>query len=267
MLKIFKRCLNTNRFVPHLQSQKASELKMIAINCGVACSGTKSELIDRLSLHFSNASNEPLSRSILSFDVGYRNLAYCILDSDAKIVDWARVDLELPGFHPSVVAPIIRQFVRSLDDRVRGVDRVLVERQRARTGGGHAVLEVTLRVNCVEALLWCSLMEVTELRPVPMTPIPRQIVDRVWQSQLVTVIGHNPALQSLRSKTTQKKRATASLVQHWLETNTVVDCSQELKDMFYKEKKQDDLGDCLLQALTWYEWEKYSQQFISKTKK
>lgn len=250
-----------------LQKNTVAKLRDIAVQNGVLTAGKKQELADRLANHFIVTHKQKPSTNVLSFDLGYRNLAYCRLDKDAKILDWARIDLELPSFHPSVVAPIVRDF---LADRVTpnlpGTDTVLVEQQRARSNGSHTVLEHTLRVNCVESILWCGLYEARDKhKHIMMTPVPRQTVDRVWQPELDQVALENPQqFARLKKGTYHKKRATTLLVQKWIETNSVIDCSQEFKDMFHEEKKKDDLSDCLLQALTWFQWEKHTRDFINQ---
>ncbi|RCH78047.1 hypothetical protein CU098_005413 [Rhizopus stolonifer] len=224
---LFKRSFSSEC----LKKYTVPQLKSVAILSGVASSGNKPEIIDRLSHHFTTTSTP--TRSVLSFDLGYRNLAYCHLDHEANVLDWAKIDLDLPSFHPSVVAPIIREFIdQNVIKNLKTVDKVLVEQQRARTGGAHAVLENTLRVNCVEAILWCGLYEATESiqRDIQMMPIPRQSVDRAWQLELDAIVAENPArFLKIKQGYYQKKQASALLVQKWLDTNTTVQCNQEFK--------------------------------------
>jgi hypothetical protein len=272
MLHIVKRGFSTESLSKALSTQKVAELKQIATQSGVISSGKKSELVDRLVNHFHSLQNnkeetKKARSSVLSFDLGYRNLAYCHLSRDAKILDWARVDLDLPSFHPSVIAPVVRQFIRNkVLNNLKVADMVLVEQQRARSGGSFAVLESTLRVNCVEAVLWGGLCEAADLvkRPeLKMAPLIRQSVDRVWQAELDAVILENPQrFSKIKAGYYHKKQAGSLLVQKWLDTNTVVNCSEEFKTMFGAEKKKDDLSDCLIQALAWYKWERFSKNYI-----
>ncbi|KAI8991105.1 ribonuclease H-like domain-containing protein [Mycotypha africana] len=264
MLFIVKRGFSS------LSTKKVAELKSIAVQCGVKTTGKKIDLVDRLVSHFGGFTTASTTSQVLSFDLGYRNLAYCVLDKDSNIKDWARVDLDLDSFHPSVVAPVVRQFVT---DRVQchlgQVDRVLIEQQRARSGGGHAVLEATLRVNCVEAVLWTGLYEAVDRLPkkryIEMTPLLRQSIDNVWMEDLETVIKQNSErFKGVKKGYYLKKQASTMLVQHWLQTNSVFHCDDNFKAMFLKEKKRDDLSDCLMQALAWFKWEKYTKNFIDK---
>lgn len=266
MFKIFKRGINTQALSTSLQAKRVADLKEIATNCGVIVSGKKSDLVQRLTAHCASAAPRP--SSILSFDLGYRNLAYCHLSADKTVLDWARVDLDLPSFHPSVVAPIVRQFIQKrVLQKLEVADRVLVEQQRARSNGSFNVLETTIRVNCVEAILWSGLYEGIDRinRPVDMTPVLRQNIDRAWKDEIQQVIEEDlGSLSKLKSSYEQKKRAGVYLVQKWLDTDAMVTCSDALKEMYATEKKKDDLSDCLVQALTWYKWESYTKSFIQQ---
>ncbi|KAL9547768.1 hypothetical protein MBANPS3_006013 [Mucor bainieri] len=248
MLRIVKRGINTHALSTSLHAKRVADLKEIAIGCGVLTSGNKPDLVQRLTTHFT--SPPPASRSILSFDLGYRNLAYCHLDANKTVLDWARVDLDLPSFHPSVVAPIVRQFIKDrVMQNLEVADRVLVEQQRNRSNGSHTILEGTIRVNCVEAILWTGLYEGVDRihRQVSMTPVLRQNIDRAWKDEIQQVIDEDPhRLSKLKSSYGQKKLAGVYLVQQWLDTDTMITCSDRFKDMYAAEKKKDDLSDCLI---------------------
>ncbi|KAI8333230.1 ribonuclease H-like domain-containing protein [Blakeslea trispora] len=260
LMHVFRRSFHYESVAASLKRHTIPQLKSIAVQSGVNTTGTKPELIDRLTNRF-ELSQTQQTRSVLSFDLGYRNLAYCHLDRDANILNWARVDLDLPSFHPSVIAPIVQTFIQvHILSSLKTTDKVLIEQQRARTAGGHSVLEHTLRVNCVEAILWTGLYQAVDqlnrAEEIEMLPILRHRVDRFWQAEL-----EKPD----ESKRThyQKKRAGSSLVQKWLDTNTVVKCSESLKTMYELEKKQDDMSDCLMQAVAWFHWEKYLKDTCS----
>lgn len=268
MLGICRRSFSTEALSNSLTAHKVAQLKEIALQSGITSSGNKPVLVERIVQHFNITQNsKQLSSSVLSFDLGYRNLAYCHLSQNADILDWARVDLDLPSFHPSVIAPVVRQFIKDKVHRnLKEADMVVVEQQRARSGGSFSVLESTLRVNCVEAVLWGGLYEAADSvkRPdIKMAPLLRQAVDKTWQLELDDVIAENPErFKKIKAGYYHKKQAGSLLVQKWLDTNTVIQCSDEFKYMFENEKKKDDLSDCLIQALAWYRWERYSRSYI-----
>lgn len=263
---------------------KASELKQVAVQCGVATSGNKMELCDRIRHRFTTAignisrhghfeANQLVPASVVSLDLGYRNLAQIHLRHDNTIIAWDRIDLDIPeeSFHPSVSAPFVRRYIQSnLEPLLLGNDdtvgAVLVEQQRYREAGAAAVLETTIRVNCVEAMLWYALYDMVDrhdsLQSIPLMAIQRQAVDRVWAPYWEKFISPSLAM-SKRSKTYQKKQACSRLVEHWLQQDQVVTCRDtQIKDGFLQEGKKDDLSDCLLQAMTWYQWRRFMVDYI-----
>lgn len=264
MLKYFCSEALSNSF----SAQKVVQLKLLATQSGIISSGNKGQLVQRLVNHF-EADNEDTCSSVLSFDLGYRNLAFCHLSKDAEILDWARVDLDLPSFHPSVTVPIIRQFIKDrIQDNLKTADRVLIEQQRARTGSSFGILEPILRVNSVEAILWGGLYEAVDKMNRPqlkIKPVLGQAVNSLWQPELDQVIADNPdRFSKMKVGYYHKKQVSTLLVQYWLDTNTVIKCSDQFRAMFKAEKKKDDLSDCLIQALAWYRWSNFSKEYTKK---
>lgn len=164
---------------------------------------------------------------------------------------------------------------------------VLVERQRIRTGGSPNVLDSIIKTNVVEAMTWGILVDRVRRNQACITDssltTPKIIIESVlpqrvfehFQNPEFDDLGesdsapqasgkHSPnsiksiltTLPQYASSSYYKKRAAEGIVKHWLQTDSVVRCSPELKNMFGKEKKKDDLSDCLLQAVAWIEWRK-----------
>lgn len=279
-----KKCPIVQR-AQSLYQLKVSELKTVAQQSGLVVGGNKTELRQRIQHHYdeiiANATTADgvfvpervIPATIVSFDLGYRNLAHVRLDSENNILQWVRVDLELTDFHPSVSAPAVRRYVKQYiepllvaDDKPVGA--IVVEQQRYRENGGFAVLEHTIRVNSIEAMLWYALHDVLERRGTKvanMDAIPRQGVDRVWRPawEPLMPIPLKPSRFKKPSTYHHKKQACSRLVGQWLQNGQVVQCnSDDLKDMFLLERKKDDLSDCLLQGLTWYQWRKFTLKYI-----
>ncbi|CAK7562308.1 MAG: hypothetical protein SEPTF4163_000147 [Sporothrix epigloea] len=162
-----------------------TSLRNLALLCGRNFSGTRAVLRADLEAAISEVSallprsNTSVQR-ILSIDMGVRNLAYCLLQVDNKadrssghpvtqLVAWKRLSLiggekdiagndtasaELPAsaFSPPAMATVAARLVR---DQLLPLapTHILIERQRFRSGGGAAVLEWTVRVNSLEAML------------------------------------------------------------------------------------------------------------------
>ncbi|EPE07721.1 cruciform cutting endonuclease mitochondrial [Ophiostoma piceae UAMH 11346] len=157
-------------------------LRDVAVLCGRNASGTKSSLRSdleeavlseaaaKLTTKQSTTPSPELPRRVLSIDMGVRNLAYCLLEADprggpAKLIAWERLSLidedearqadaatKKSLFTPPRLATIAARLVR---DRLLALEptHVVIERQRSRSGGGMAVLEWTMRVNSLEAML------------------------------------------------------------------------------------------------------------------
>ncbi|CDH59426.1 hypothetical protein RO3G_09272 [Lichtheimia corymbifera JMRC:FSU:9682] len=271
-----------------LSNLKAYELKDVAIQCGVSTSGRKNEVCDRIRHRFASAmssitrhdhfeADQLVPTSVVSLDLGYRNLAHIHLRHDNTILAWDRIDLDIPeesSFHPSISAPFVRRYIQSsleplLLCKEDDVGAVLVEQQRYREAGAAAVLETTIRVNCVEAMLWYALYDMVDrhdsLQTIPLVAIQRQAVDRIWAPEWEKFITPSLAM-SKRSKTYQKKQACSRLVEHWLREDQVVTCRDtRIKDGFFQQGKKDDLSDCLLQAMTWYQWRRFMVDYIRDT--
>lgn len=152
-----------------------ASLRDIAVLCGLHSSGTKDVLRARLASVITRPAEpaEAPSRRILSLDMGVRNLAYCLLRLDAPpsgsrsgggaappptLVAWERLSLiggsgsDAAAFSPPAMASVAARLVQ---DRLLPLEptRVLIERQRFRSGGAAAVLEWTVRVNSLETML------------------------------------------------------------------------------------------------------------------
>ncbi|RYP07863.1 hypothetical protein DL764_002229 [Monosporascus ibericus] len=171
-------------------SLKLAQLKRVAFLCGLATSGTKKDIAERISGAAKSAAPvRQASRTIgdcpriLSIDLGLRNLAYSLLtpagvtnsvSSPGTVVSqsagappqvhlhaWRRHDLvsaspsaEKNGdaFSPAALSATAVRLVRQT---LLPLDptHVLFERQRFRTGGAAPVQEWTLRVNTLEAMM------------------------------------------------------------------------------------------------------------------
>lgn len=155
------------------------QLRDLALLCGRNTTGTKPVLHADLQTAKATAGNQPAGCRILSIDMGVRNLAYCLLQVGQgevvpKLVAWERLSLvddddkpeaeaeehstDAPSspsscpYSPPVMAAVAARLVR---DRLLPLapSHILIERQRFRSGGAAAVLEWTVRVNSLEAML------------------------------------------------------------------------------------------------------------------
>lgn len=249
----------------------ASQLKSEAISTGVPISGTKAQLIERILAHYGSVVPQNVTarqldivpKSVISVDVGYRNLAFAHVSKDHKVLQWRRVDLDIDNHHPSQSAISVTRFVRQdlLVDVTHPEEdyAIVIERQRFRSMGGHSVLEHTIRVNMVEAMLWSALQCMTG-PGMTKEAVNAIAVEKYWSSIRPYPL---PDAQNDAPSRSKKKRSEI-LVTDLLATN-FLDCSSELQNMFAKESKKDDLSDSMLQALAWLNWRKYTQKHINDT--
>jgi len=172
-----------------LSKLKAGQLALVAQLCGINKSGSKPIVAERIVNSVQTA--QPLTPEcrVLSIDLGLRNLAYSLVElrwpkgkspiakedkrSTLLVLDWQRLSL-LPaqGLKANQVdddaglsEPEAQKSVSSSRLSRIAVDlvrerllplkptHVLIEQQRARSGGGANVFEWTLRVNALEAML------------------------------------------------------------------------------------------------------------------
>ncbi|KAI2634133.1 Ydc2-catalyt-domain-containing protein [Hypomontagnella submonticulosa] len=176
-----------------LPKLKLVEVKQLAVLCGVKSSGTKPEVINRLSAVASARSaaaattrDSPL---VLSVDLGIRNLSYCLmspaspprppklLSSAAALCDprpvhvhkWRlqRLVQEVSPDNPEPFSPESLAVVtnRLLQEELLPLKptHMLIERQRWRSGGAPTILQWTVHVNTLEAMLHASLRTMKEL--------------------------------------------------------------------------------------------------------
>jgi hypothetical protein len=196
---------------------------------------------------------------ILSFDVGIINLAYCIFDtSNCKINNWGIIDLKVPQFSARVPSgnnaiaksanDIHVTLIKELDNRkfLLDVDYVVIEKQpsfnpKMRIIGG-----------CLQSYFYIRGIIDSEN---PITSIeffsPKH--------KLKCYTGPELTIESkTKSKYVQTKKMGILITREKLnEFNE----TEIIKKQFESSKKQDDLADSYLQAITFSVFKK----FISKS--
>ena len=228
---------------------KSVDLKRIANAIGTNASGTKAVLFsniqhdlqrDRFALSPEPKGNRSLGEghSIVSIDMGIRNLALCRLALPSEfnhttvpvIHDWARITVsKWPGakdavddaalssgkesFDPATYAQYAYSLVAKLLSRLHPT-QILIERQRFRSLGGAAVQEWTLRVNMFEAMLYAVLRTLSE-RGIwygAVHPISPAKVSPFWLGEAEPGSKKQP-----RNSSTRTKAAKVELVAKWLQ--------------------------------------------------
>ncbi|KAG0343762.1 hypothetical protein BG004_005014 [Podila humilis] len=323
-----------------------------------------------------------LPRSIISIDVGIRNLAWVELSSRGEILRWDIENLVpetdaatheggedtldesiipsppppslSPSPSPSPDTPTTttsttksqkktkkptkkKPMASSFDPRTvalrldeimqkimgsQDISAIIIERQRFRTGGMHAVLDVTFKCGVVEGMIhtWLTFWDNQRVirgassktkriiiesiaprsvgswwgigvgstsaaytKPSPPETL-RDSVDDAEDIKKMTDIrdsgDRNAAAVTKETRAEShvyatKKKQARTIVDNWIrsavsESDTFtqwqgsgdhsmrVSCSPTIRDWYMQEKKRDDLSDCLLQAVAWYEWRGYA---------
>ncbi|KAF9566023.1 hypothetical protein EC968_003919 [Mortierella alpina] len=285
-----------------------------------------------------------LPQSIVSIDIGVRNLAWVELSREGEILRWSIEDMLIPAklsdpatspktqhadptpsaSETSSVSPSSKRTSKSrkrdpappydprtvairLDEVMRtimnsgSVQGVIIERQRFRTGGMHAVLDVTFKCGVIEGMIhtWLAFWQhdwniknqarlepdqheasrVKDREAVFIESVPPRAVATWWgigASSRRSPASSEPVLDDEKGSANSGKRPpeekkeysakkgqSRAIVDAWINHDTAVrdlptclkvKCNDALKDWYNQEKKRDDLSDCLLQAVAWFEW-------------
>jgi hypothetical protein len=157
---------------------------------------------------------------ILSFDVGIKNLAYCLIDSERNILDWYIINCDASN----VTLKLIEEL-----DSLHGLldaDIILIEKQPA--------CNPKMRVVSAALYVYFTL---------------RIIHERNNKAKII----YYPAKYKLKcsdismefktkNKYLQNKKLAIEHTTHLIKTH---------REFFSKNKKKDDLADCFLQGLSY----------------
>lgn len=160
----------------------------------------------------------------LSFDVGTKNLAYCITDADDNIVDWKNLEIKHKNHDdlPTALIKLLDQYPNMLD-----VTTILVEKQPNRNA----------KMRMVESMLHCYFI----IKGVTNedSPIKKAIV---YSSK------NKLGKETFKGKSNYKMRKCLSVsrCREYIKTQ-----DEKWQLLFEKSRKKDDLADCLLQTLSY----------------
>ncbi|GES62574.1 ribonuclease H-like protein [Aspergillus terreus] len=312
---------------PWLQSLKTTQLQRIAQATGIQSAGPKGPLIQRLDTELTDtayrsghATPQPLS--ILSIDMGIRNLAFAHLlvprppqlqattPQAATVVPtlqaWRRLSLSEPGagdFSPGTYAPVAYALVTELLAMYRPT-HVLIERQRFRSGGGSAVQEWTLRVGVFEGMLYAVFFALRQrerelargaqaeggMMPVVLGVEPQRVL-RYWDGVAGGGTRRVSSREGKKIKIELAGRWVSSAMEDRVKAEAGVEGERRIRVREDAEVRQwvdgyldrwrgkrvrrgesadgkpdigklDDLADCLLQGVTWLEWQVMRDRFV-----
>ena len=240
--------------------------------------------------------------SLVSIDVGLRNLAFAHVRGDGTVLDWQRVAVfedGRGGHHAAVSATAARALVA----RLPAADVYMVEEQRHRTQGSKAMAETVFRLGVLEGQLHALLPGAQSVSPARVASLFGLPVGRDKKNAAVAVVaallagsGGADLAAAARSPESDLGRsdparsdparsdparsdgaeAPATLppprrrhVQPRKPAWPVPDLSSlpvrlawapGVADAFVAQRKQDDLCDCLLQALAVLCWQAHRRR-------
>lgn len=188
---------------------------------------------------------------ILSFDVGIVNLAYCVFDSsENKIKEWEVITLNNDRDYSGLYINLIKQ----LDTRphlLSGIHTVLIEKQPSFNP------KMRIIAGCLQSYFYI-----------------RGVVDQTSNTAISSIRFFSPKnklkcysgpeldiVGKSKSKYSQTKKMGIVICRKKLEEHRD---SIEIKELFEKSPKKDDLADCYLQALT---YSMYGNTFSKNTNK
>lgn len=245
----------------------------------LASVGTKSLLVENL-LSVANEDARKPPFSVLSVDMGVRNLALCQFQipktgSRIEISNWTRLDIEkefrpaswpesLSSFDPERLAQITYDLVQSkfLNASTKPLpDVVLIERQRFRSGSSAAILEWTVRVNMLENMLHAILYANSQQDSITKFSIygvqPKRVLT-YWRQEVdqdrIQVADRS---DSNYKETKELKTQIATSVIKNSDRFNFSPASSVARDQLLGGKgKNDDIADAFLQGMAWTEWQK-----------
>ena len=232
------------------------ELQSISVKCGLPSALPRARQLEALkSFYKEQILNFSFGQSILSLDLGLKNLAACEIApialescdatcSKYKILNWNKFDLGLPEiYNPQKYSEIVKKFVETeLKGKIfKDGTTIFMERQRHRSGSNPSVVETIIRLAILEGQLYCHLGD---------------------NYKTISVNPGSVAKYFQLPTGKEKKPAAVSLVKNLLKSGQIVTENPSIEEFFLEQKKQDDLADSLLQAVASMEFRKNCLQFI-----
>ncbi|KAI6378078.1 hypothetical protein MCOR25_002324 [Pyricularia grisea] len=291
------------------KSPTVGQLKKVAQACGVSSNGTKRVVTDRILASLAGTRALSADDRILSIDMGLRNFAFCLLTPatnprqgqglkpkepivpslggsegaaevrtppplmlhDWKVLDLTEdsVDIKNNQALSPVAVDLVNRHLLPLKPT-----HIIIEQQRYRSAGAAAVLEWTLRVNALEAMLHAILTamrslelwkgEVTAVDPLKAAPFFFVEDGRLPSKQLkkmkIDLLGKWISTRDTKFLELGSPHVTKladSFLEHWKPVKgTRGGKSKATEGNGEKHfKKLDDLTDCVIQGAAWASWQ------------
>ena len=157
---------------------------------------------------------------ILSFDVGIKNLAYCLMDSDRNILDWGIINCEASN--------TTLKMIEELDsiDYLLSADTILIEKQPA--------CNPKMRIISMALYVYFTIRILHEQeRKANILFYPAKYKLKCCDEKFEF---------NVKSKYLKNKKLAVEHTKILIKTHN---------EFFLKHKKKDDLADCFLQGLSY----------------
>lgn len=210
---------------------------------------------------------------IVSIDIGFQNAAWVHMDKNKQVLGWSRAEILKPKpYNPAVFRPLVQSFVNS----VPKTDIYVVEMQSHRIGKQTAaLLPFAVHLRVFEAMLNCLLPGVV----IPFDPqytskhfcLPtgnskKRAAVNLVESLFLDRRNEEPPFEVQCEqflKEQQGMGGSEDLVESLIDNppsrfagnnnNPLLQISPKFINYFKSADKKDDLSDCLLQALAFFD--------------
>lgn len=209
---------------------------------------------------------------IVSIDIGFQNAAWVHMDKDKKVFGWSRAEILKPKpYNPAVFRPLVQEFV----NKVPKTDVYVVEMQSHRIGKQTAaLLPFAVHLRVFEAMLTCLLPGLV----IPFDPLytskhfclptgtsKKRAAVNLVESLFLDRTNEEPFETQCEQflKEQQGMGGSEDFVESFIDSlpdrfaannkKPLLQIEPKFINYFKSCDKKDDLSDCLLQALAFFD--------------
>jgi hypothetical protein len=187
----------------------------------------------------------------ISFDIGVKNLAVCILkhDSNVTIIDWDVIRLADTKKELKSIDELSERIFMALDEIIGKlktismniIDMVLIENQPSNLNGIMKTVQYIIYTYFSLLKYWDN-----SVYKVEFINASHKLKNHSYvPSQSLESISKKNTKGFTREKYKWNKESSIQICQHYIDTD------ETLKKYFNNNKKKDDLSDCCLQAISY----------------
>lgn len=202
---------------------------------------------------------------ILSFDIGVKNLSYCLVEKTIgelpiQVIDWDIIDLSQNGnIDVKDCESVIASLLQALTLRFRDhIDYVVIENQPAQKNPSMKTIQVALLTYFVMQKCQGQQRDSVNVSTVSDKPIIRfySAANKLKPTSFLTQydfdrLNESPRILASPSAYVRRKRLSIESAKYLINQKqgllTIHNCSAQ--NTFEQSRKQDDMADALLQAI------------------